>query len=282
MYEVKVLADSVSMAGCRLTTLEVTFPRFVLAELNTHRMLSRSSASSRAIPVAKLIERAECAPYVPFFWGKNQAGMQARLEVDTDAQAQARHWWMEACNQAVSHARALAACGVHKQLVNRIIEPYLWHTAIVSATEWDNFLNLRCHPDAQPEIRELALMIRGTMQDHEPMRCAMGDWHLPLVPDLEDLRAKYNAHEIARISVARCARVSYLSHDGKRDPQADLDLAFRLGRSGHLSPFEHVARAAMHDTFRGNFRGWVQLRKTIPGEAVYDPATTTHDEAPAG
>jgi thymidylate synthase ThyX len=168
-------------------------------------------------------------------------------------------------------ARTLATLGVHKQLANRLLEPFLWHTVIVSATEWSNFFALRCHPDAQPEIRKIAEMMRDAMKASEPTPIPM--WHLPLVDDAEQLHAEgFHGREVALISAGRCARVSYLTHDGKRDPHADMALAKRLLASGHMSPFEHQAYPMMTDAFdarrrfRGNFRGWVQLRKTIDNE----------------
>ena len=269
-FDAKVLADSVGPNRVRLTTLELTFPRFLLAEFNTHRMLSRSSASSRAIPTAKILERVEQHPFVPLWWGKNQRGMQAEAEIDCPDKAY--HVWMVARDQAVGLAKVLLAAGVHKQTVNRLLEPFMWHTVIVTATHWANFFALRCHAAAQPEFRTIALMARQAMAASEPVRVDEDGLHAPLLPDLELLIAeKYNKAEIARISAARCARVSYLTHDGERDPRLDLDLAYRLAKDGHMSPFEHVAFATRSEDRWGNFRGWRQLRKMIPNEDVFEP-----------
>lgn len=267
-YTATILADSVSPGDARLMTLEITFPRIVLAELNTHRMLSRNAASSRAIPVKKLLEEVRTNPFIPEEWGRNQSGMQAGEPLDAETSRWARQRWMSARAEAMLHAESLAAGGVHKQLANRLLEPFQWCTAIVSATEWSNFLALRTHPDAQPEIQRVAVLVREALASSTPKPLAMGEWHLPLTPDRAELDAAFDIEAIKRISAGRCARVSYLTHHGERDPQADIDLCDRLVSSGHLSPLEHVATPARIGTpaFHGNFRGWVSLRKRVPNE----------------
>jgi thymidylate synthase ThyX len=280
-YSATVLADSVSPCGVRLTTLQVTFPRIVLAEFNTHRMLSRNSASSRAIPVEKQIARVRENPFVPEAFGANQRGMQAGEAVDPAMQAMSRAAWMEACRRAISGAETLVEAGVHKQWANRLLEPFTWHTVIVTATEWDNFFALRCNEMAQPEIRRAAEMMRFAMKRSVPEPLAIVDYHQPLI-GAEDYAEGMPDEYYPMVSIARCARVSYLTHEGKRDVAADLALYDRLLSSGHMSPFEHVAfvgddiNAELASEYRGasgfvgNFRWpWVQFRKTLPGEAVW-------------
>ncbi len=296
-YNAKILADSISPDGVRLTTFEVTFPRIVLAEFNTHRMFSRNSASSRAIPVKKMIERVMETPYIPSSWGKNQKGMQAEEEVSDVLVGKARDHWFRARDRAVEQAQDLFDLGIHKQLTNRLLEPFMWHTCIVTATEWDNFFHLRNNKDAHPDIQIPARMMQELYESQEPERLDYGEWHLPLVSKEELFEACSGPDDIGfillrSISAARCARVSYLTHEGKRDPEKDIELHDRLLKSGHMSPFEHVARPARgeidlsiglaqwvaHDcslggdrprpqnTFFGNFRGWVQYRKLISNE----------------
>jgi thymidylate synthase ThyX len=287
-FGAKVLADSVSPAGVRLTTLEVTMPRIVLAEFNTHRMFSRSSASSRAIPVPDRIAAVRRDPFIPAAFGKNQRGMQAG-EVLTDTEAnRALSVWRESIDTALFHAGRLAELEVHKQLANRLLEPFSWHTVIVTATEWDNFWGLRISPLAQPEIQEPARLMRLVMDASTPTPVPYGGWHLPLVPDREGLELDgFSVSDVCKVSVARCARVSYLTHDGKRDPKADLGLFERLAGNGHMSPLEHVARpiapeeqepggfGVMEPQFVGNFRGWRQLRKDYPHESDFSARTVT-------
>ena len=267
MYEVRVVADSVSAAGARLTTFEATDPRMVLPEMNTHRMLSRNSASSRAIPVTKLIARIEADPVMPVWWGKNQSGMQADLELDDEGKRLASAAWLAARDEALAGARALVKVGLHKQIANRILEPWMWVTQIITATEWKWFYALRCHPAAQPEIRRVAEMMRDAQARSTPAPVPAGEWHLPLVTP-EEMAAEPGL-AWSDVSVGRCARVSYLTHDGKRDPRADVELAVRLRADGHWSPYEHVATplAAAQDR-AGNFVGWKQYRKVFPAEYV--------------
>ncbi|WP_336250090.1 FAD-dependent thymidylate synthase [Stomatohabitans albus] len=255
-----VICDSVSHTGARLTTIEVTLHRFVLAELNTHRVFSRNSSSSRAIPVAKQIERVMTNPAVPMEFGANQKGMQASELVDDAEGAMAA--WLAARDAAVEQVRTLQAIGVHKQITNRLLEPFMWQTVIVSSTEWQNFFAQRCSPLAQPEIRLAAEAMREAYDASTPAHVEDGGWHTPYI------RAEEESLDIEtkkRISVARCARVSYLTHDGKRDLDADLNLYDRLisAEPPHWSPMEHVATPGDGP---GNFHGWKQLRHLLGGD----------------
>jgi thymidylate synthase ThyX len=299
-HSAKIIADSISPDGVHLTTLEVTFPRIVLAEFNTHRMFSRNSASSRAIPVEKMIRMVYENPYVPTHWGKNQKGMQAEEEIDEAGQRRATKDWLRARDHAVDQARELLDRGVHKQITNRLLEPFMWHTCIVTATEWDNFFHLRRHPAAHPEIKLAADRMFEAMAASEPKPVDYDDWHMPFIDhdeafDVEvgaDAEYEWRGENTRKVSVGRCARVSYLTHDGKRDPAEDIRLHDQLLSSGHMSPFEHVARpmkpegdealqgglaggslegCGPYEPMRmsywcGNFRGWVQYRKLIPNE----------------
>lgn len=280
MFAAKILADSLSpFTGTRLTTMEVTFPRIVLAEFNTHRMLSRNSASSRAIPVEKRIVAVEEDPFVPEQFGRNQKGMQAVDNLADEDSRFARDRWLCAAGDACRNARYLAKLGVHKQLANRLLEPFLWHTVIVSATEWRNFFALRCHSNAQPEIRTIAEMMRDLMKESTPL---VRTFHRPLVEEEEKaelIAGGMTADDVDLVAVGRCARVSYLTHDGRRDPVEDLALAKRLSDAGHMSPFEHVAFAVSDNNlkrmvgFFGNFRGWMQFRKSIVHEEDFSLRT---------
>jgi thymidylate synthase ThyX len=260
-WNCRILGDSLAPSGARLTTMELTFPRFVLSEWNTHREMSRNAASSRAIPVQKMLERVQQDPAIPCFWGAAQKGMQADHEVaDT---ARAKELWLAARDEAVRSAERLLEIGLHKQLANRVLAPFYWVTVVASATNWANFFWLRCSRDAQPEIRKIAAMALVAYRCNQPTPLAEGEWHTPLIfPEDEGLDEETRI----KVSVARCARVSYLTHDGRRDIQADLDLYERLKTSGHWSPFEHVARAASEPVRSGNFWGWEQWRKLQSGE----------------
>lgn len=284
-YAAKIITDSVSEVGDRLTTMEVTFPRMVLGEFNTHRAFSRNSASSRAIPVEKQLQRILNDPFIPVWWGRNQSGMQADHELVGHDLEQAKAQWLAARDSAVDHVRRLLELGLHKQITNRLLEPFMWHTVIVTATEWSNFFALRANPMAQPEIRVIAEMMRDLYDESEPALVKGGEWHLPLIQPEERDGVFEFSEEARKISAARCARVSYLTHDGKRDLEADLRLYDRLAGAGHMSPFEHVATPASHielghdlrsdsaplieytvSEWHGNFCGWKQLRQFLPHE----------------
>lgn len=295
----KIICDSISPAGHRITTFEAVYPRIVLAEVNTHRLLSRVSASSRAVPVEKMIRRVTDDPYVPTHWGKNQKGMQAEEELSKDEQTVAASWWLGARDKAVESAKALRAVGVHKQITNRLIEPFMWHPTVISATEWDNWDHLRDHKAAHPDFRDLAHAMRELRLKSEPKQLHAAEWHLPYIDDedwdkliLGDPTHPVLVQEKAcKVSVGRCARVSTLTHEGKRDLQADVDLHDKMMAGGHMSPYENVARPMTPDElelfkqkkmkwypekgwvwtgtythFLGNVQGWVQLRKMIPYE----------------
>lgn len=259
-YSARVLLDSVSSNGVRLTTLEVTFPRFVLAEFNTHRMFSRNSASSRAVPTSKLIERVERDPAVPLEWGLNKSGMSAIDVLSEEAAGAATRAWLDARDDAVAHARQLLDLKVHKQELNRLLEPFLWHTVIVTATEWANFFELRCAVNAQPEIRAAALRMREAVKVSVPRPIVSGQWHTPL---LQQDEVALDVEVRKQVSAARCARVSYLTHEGVREIAKDLELYERLKSDRHLSPFEHVATPSGDANFHANFRGWIQMRSEV-------------------
>ena len=261
MIQAKVIADSISDNNIRLTTLSLVYPRFILAELNTHRMLSRNSASSRAIPTPKLLEIIQKEAAQPIHWGKNKPGMQAENELDLLDKVCAVSQWHAAKIDAIRHAMELHKLGAHKQVVNRIIEPFMHAHTIVSGTDWGNFFLLRRHKDAQPEIHALATAMHDAMKQSLPTYKAQGQWHLPYADD---------DNEILSRSVARCCRVSYMNHEGKpTTAEQDLALANKLKESGHWSPFEHQAVPLPGDWYSNNFRGWKQLRRIIQDEPGY-------------
>jgi thymidylate synthase ThyX len=259
-FSARVLTDSVSPAGVRLTTLEVRFPRFILSEFNTHRVFSRNSASSRAVPTNKMIERVLENPAMPVEWGINKPGMSASESITPEQEEEAKAEWLRARDSAVAHVRNLKSFNIHKQVINRLLEPFMWHTVIVTATEWENFFKLRLAENAQPEIRVAAQFMRKAIDSSEPQLVDLGEWHVPLIQD-DERQLPIETQKM--VSAARCARVSYLTHDGKRDIEKDVELYDRLRSDRHLSPFEHVATPLSSSAFDANFRGWRQFRKEV-------------------
>jgi len=270
MFKAKILADSIlSTPSSRLITLELTYPRFVHSEFMTHRTHSRNSASSRAIPVSKMIEQVKENPVIPIHWGKNQKGMQAETELSIDVQNFCTIRWLAQRDRAVECVKELIENGLHKQIANRLLEPWMWITIITTAgiDGWNNFFALRCHPDAEPHIQKIAYLAKSAIQSSSPEYIING-WHLPLIGFDGD--EKLSEIDAVKVSVGRCARVSYLTHFGTRDVAADIELHDRLQASKHFSPFEHVARRRYSNESEklcGNFPlGWTQYRKTLCGE----------------
>ena len=286
MISAKVICDSISPSGVRLTTLELQYHRFVHSEMMTHRMFSRNASSSRAIPVEKMIAAVRSSPAMPIHWGKNQAGMQAREELPEIEIDVVKNDWNYASKRMTEIATLMSEMNLHKQIVNRILEPFQWIKVIVTATEWDNFFKLRHHEDAQPEMMVLAEHMKKAMDESIPTELHPGEWHLPYLSNDELGIANPDEclEEAIKWSVARCARVSYLNHD-KSFPDRDKDIALAdmLLAAGHLSPFEHIATPMnfAKDTFElawengvthkdrdnnfwsGNFRGWIQHRQLL-------------------
>ena len=285
----KIIADSISDSQIRITTMELCYPLIAHAEFMTHRMFSRNAASNRAIPTRKIIDQVEKNPFVPTYWGKNQPGMQAIEKLRDMEMQHCESDWYDAAENAIKSAKYLASQGLHKQIANRLLEPFQHIKVIVTATEWDNFFKLRLAHDAQPEIQELARCMKEAIDSSTPKLLNTGDWHLPYV-DVDEHRhydcgTEYSTLEVIKCSVARCARVSYLNHDNENpDIEKDIALADRLLEAGHMSPFEHQATPMKYTHYReceqkwekgvthtdrisrqwsANFRGWIQYRQLI-------------------
>jgi pimeloyl-ACP methyl ester carboxylesterase len=245
----------------------VTFPRGKLAEFNTHRMLSRNSESARAMPPEMTIERVLADPYIPEF-GSRVKGMGVGDPLpDMDAFA-AGNAWLDARDAAVGVARKLLSMNVAKEQVNEVLTPFMWHTVIVTATEWDNFFALRAHKDAAPSLRKAVVLMKQAIAESSPRVLTFGQWHLPLV---EQKESPTHSSQFAGVSAGRCARSSYSTHHNPESAQDSFARWIKLAQSGHWSPGEHPAECVRGDMGLdlGNFRGWRQLRKFYPQEAVF-------------
>lgn len=285
MYEAKVIADSVCNDN-RLTTLQVTHPRIIHSEFLTHAMFARNASSSRAIPFKVAVQRVMDDPFIPERFGTNKKGMQAGEDlvgVDID---NAISLWLQARDQAIACARVMSdvnGLNVHKQIVNRLIEPWSWITVCVTgdASAWSNYFALRCHKDAQPDIQKQAYMAQLAYYRSEPVEVSVGEWHTPYIREderavmLRMLKAcdqNTTGMDIIKVSVGRCARTSYLTQEGVRDVNEDVNLHDRLANSnpGHYSPFEHVCMAMGGDERYGKYKGWKAYRHMLKGEYVED------------
>jgi hypothetical protein len=245
----------------------------------THRVFSRNASSSRAIPVARQIQMVIDNPAIPMAFTRNQRGMQGGAPLAGEAHDQAVNTWLFARDFAVTQARLLANLEVHKQYANRILEPFAHIAVVVTSTDWDNFLTLRYHGDALPEMQEIAKQLHREQKVSTPRRIKAGEWHCPFIPDDEGMPVEAFMDQnqdgvinLVRISAARCARVSFMNHEGKVPScQEDLALHDKLlsGVPLHASPAEHQAMAVGDPEVRsGNFRGWIQYRKTLRGECA--------------
>ncbi len=274
-YEAEILADSINECGSRLTTFRLRYPRFIHSELMTHRTHSRNAGSSRAIPTKRFRKQVLKNPALPVHWGKIQKGMQADNQLKGIKCSLAKAVWNGARYPAVLAHWYLEKLDLHKQLANRILEPWMWMESIFTATEdgWNNWIFLRSHKDAQPEFQHLTNMIVDKYNSSKPKLLKNKEAHLPFYDS--ELDCKLEMEDIIKTCTGRVARVSYLTHSGKRDPKADIHLHDRLintgeGQPKHLSPFEHIAFAISGvKNMSGNFSdGWVQYRKLAEGPCV--------------
>lgn len=247
----KVVCDSVSEQGVRLTTFEIEYPRFIHGEMMTHRSLSKNSSSSRAIPIQKMLDQIENNMAVPIYWGENKSGMQAVAEVSKQSIRSAIDQWGFAYADIKHVVGRMIELGLHKQVPNRLTEPFQMMKVVITGTDWENFFNLRIHPDAQPEICMLAYKMYKAIEESEPYELKAGEWHLPYVNvgwngkgelcyadqcfDCIDLE------QAIKLSAASCASVSY-RNEGMTLEKADkiFDMLIKADVV-HSSPFEHLA-----------------------------------------
>lgn len=270
-----ILADSFSPSGKRLTSFLVECPVYVWTELLTHRLLSRSCSSTRAVPTAKFLEDVRANPAIPTVLTQYQKGMSANQPLSLENEAVARAIYTDACNNLLNACEALSKLGVSKQDANILLLGFIHYRAIVTATEWKNFFKLRVSEEARPDMRLLATTMQNLYQTHTPNRVGYNEWHLPFDPGTE-----FSISDRRAVSIARCARVSYLKEGQLSRIEDDLALYERLKENGHLSPMEHIATPIPpeggKEVMVGNFVGWLQYRKTVEGESGGDIQEVVH------
>jgi len=331
--EAKIVADSVNPQGNRITTFLLTFPRFILSELNTHRVFSKNSASSRAIPFEKMVKMVEDDPFIPIAWQSKHSGMQGNEYLDGESEQKLLvNKWLEARDLAVQQSKLLNNSNVTKQLCNRLLEPFMWHTVLLTATEFDNFFKLRCPSydgfskngekvsfrskkdvrkhfeelkldtdlvdnqffkswqsintsQAEIHMQALAEAMWDAMNESTPKELKEGEWHIPFGDKIQNrdimqhVKGSFNSRtEVEeaiqkfkiKIAVARCARLSYMTFDGKVDYEKDLKLHDSLLKSGHMSPFEHCARAMTNLEYYSSIKGKVPTQRDEYGILNYE------------
>jgi len=304
--EAKIIAHSrSSVTGKEIITWELTYPRFIHSEFMTHRVFSRNAASSRAIPVAKMLEMVRLTPAMPVRFGANQAGMQDKGVDHTDkvlfdyecgtGEFTPQEAWTEAADSAATWAEAFSNAGYHKQVANRLIEPFQWMKTVMTATEDDNWFWLRDHDDADPTIHVLASVMWEAKQSSEPVVLTPDDWHMPYFGDgywLEGCGVPLG--DALSISSSCCAQVSYRKLDDSLDKAKDIFVKLIESKPCHASPTEHQAKPIAEaedewgvilvnkpafplswqdgithtdrkgNLWSGNFKGWIQHRQLIP------------------
>jgi thymidylate synthase ThyX len=287
----KIVADSISPQGKRITSFELSYPRFIHSELMTHRVFSRNAMSSRAVPIEKMIEQVMNSPAKPIHWGKNQPGMQAKEELSDTVHVD--FYWEELAKEVGGYAAYFSKQGLHKQVVNRVLEPFQTMKTVLTATEFENFFWLRNHEDAQPEIKKLAEGMLKAMEQSKPIPLLPGEWHLPYYGEHGGLFGSFSDQELKEakaISASCCAQVSYRKLDDSLEKALKVYERLVESEPVHASPFEHQAtpfeipncdyytdaiwealgqQGATHiDTeqniWSGNFCGWAQHRQLIP------------------
>jgi hypothetical protein len=290
MIKAEIIADSLNPRGKRLTTFLCCLPRPLLAELNTHRALSKNSASSRAIPFEKMLEMVKTNPFVPIRFQKDHKGMQGTEYFEGEEHQDCIQDWLNARDKAIEAASAFIH-PITKQLKNRLIEPFMWHRVILSGTDFQNFFALRAHKDAEIHIADLAYKMLDEYNNSAPKQLKAGEWHVPMGDKIDEKRldtlyrkslnphldmAEYSDHDFnmlkVKVGVARCARVSYWNFDGKDDYEQDIKTCDKLFGSvpRHLSPTEHAAQALDSEEYIGNFCGFKQLRYTFNDQNLTD------------
>lgn len=315
----KVIAHSkCAKTGKEVVTFEIVYPRIILAEVNTHRILSKNSASSRAIPITKVIEQVRSAPAVPSHWGKNQPGMSAREELTGTALANVQGLWYEAALDASDHVEAMAEQGAHKQVANRLLEPFQWMKTVITGTEWDNFFHLRRHKDADPTFQELANVMWEALQASVPQKLKPGQWHTPYVwsgthvetgefvyfiIDKDGEQEFLTLEEALQVSSSCCAQVSYRTLDDTLEKAQMVYKRLVESKPVHASPFEHCATPMDTEFFcfdcqsygeqwpegvthldrkgqfwSGNFCGFIQHRQLIDGNTCWEYKEENNNE----
>ena len=299
----KIIADSICPRGKRVTTYELEYPRFIHSEFMTHRMFSRNAASSRAIPVPKMIENIKANTAMPIHWGAHQKGMQADAECENTISDGGwnftrESWWEIARDEAIYAAEEFHAAGYHKQIINRLLEPFQFIKVVCTATSFDNFFWLRSHKDAQPEIRELSDCMYNARLDSLPNFLRYGEWHLPYVDTFRragggDSSLEYvvgnvgvSLEDALKVSSSCCAQVSYRLTDNSLEKAEMIYKMLVEAEPVHASPFEHQCYPMDEETqldsegvtgynnslgyYSGNFFGWVQHRQLIPDNTCWD------------
>lgn len=267
--KVKIIKHSRGPHGKDVVTWEARYWRAIHGELLTHRDFSRSSSSSRAVPVKRMLAQVWKDPAGPMHWGANRPGMQATEQLTGWRLVVAKLLWRSAAKFAALHSWAMMKVGLHKQVANRATEPYQYIHTLITTTERDNFYKLRRHKDAMPEMRDLADAMYEAEIASTPELLKPGQWHLPFVTPAEVY--SYGLAQALKMSTARNARVSFLNHDGSNpNPVRDYKLHDDLVGSDpiHASPAEHAVECMPDNQRYANLVGFRSYRMAVECRAL--------------
>lgn len=274
MFVEVVLASRHAQTGRLVVSLHMRYPRIIHGELMTHRVFNRNARSSRAVPIKTLLGEIRSSAFIPWHWTGAKPGMQgvpnwqekilvkgaAALHVDTDIPVNAEAAWLWGRDLMADLAESFADADYHKQVANRLVEPWMWMDLLVTSTHWANFMHLRDHPDAEPHIRDLAVLVGKALEaaGDQAQILHPGQWHLPYVTREEIdrelpawrftsaadavLRPETTVADLGKmISAARCARISYKPFDGNSTYEKEIERFNSLigNDAVHASPLEH-------------------------------------------
>lgn len=297
-----VQASKSAYTGKELWTFELEFPRYILAEVNTHCILEKNSASSRAIPVKTSNELIKNNPAIPVYWGKNQSGMVAGEELGELEKEASKQVWLAAMHSAIAHSTVLDQLKNHKQVANRIVEPWQRMKTVMSGTEWANLFYLRDHPDADPTFQELAKVMIKAKSQVQPVELRYKQWHTPYVTrKIEgDVIHYFSAgqeltiQQALMVSASCSAQTSYRKSDESLEKAMQVFERLNIGsedKPAHASPTTHQGTPIRYDDvietdpltwpvgithmtkdkklWSGKFQDFIQYRKLIPNEAKW-------------
>lgn len=260
-----ILYSESKTTGKRIATFVVTIPKFIQAHINSHRSLSRNASSSRAMPAKVIRKRVLQDPFIPIEFSKNRSGMRGGEKITGFSLWLARTSWLLARYIPVFFHWIYEKLNIHKEVLNRLIEPWMFTEVVITATEWANFIKLRGDNTAQPEIQIIAKEIELALNSEKPTVLDFNEWHLPFIT--EDEMNNLKIEDLLKIATARCARISYKLYNGTVSSlEKDVSLCNKLIEQGHWSPFEHIARPNESQERSGNFLGWIQYRKQFENE----------------
>lgn len=271
MIQSKIIKDTLNAySDDRIVTFELVLPKYLVAEVNKHTVLHNSCQSSRAVPVAKMIQSVEENPFIPYYWQKPHKGMQGyEYYTNENKISQLREEWLNARDNAVITAKKLQN-EVSKQTINRLLEPFMYVKMVLTGTEFGNFFNQRCPIFLNNKGNKVKSRTGlGFGVDFTSTK-GQADIHLQILAEMMHNEMYYNSNPVesfehipydigkeypleARLhySASQCARISFttITDDKQFSLERNLQLAQGLIVEGHAEPFSHQAIGMNDNTY---------------------------------